>query len=172
MKSLIETYDHHLKMVAAVPPAQRMSVSYKVMFPWALMAMAAFLLVGALGLPRTVEAWIILPTTCVAVAGTLYSSWRLAKHGWQFDRTPTDRVLREMPGADALIQALQRVTLNGLSNLTPSTRLQADLKLTPGDISQLLGILSAENLLDAGRLERMKSGDMTVEVLLQNMSPT
>jgi hypothetical protein len=95
----------------------------------------------------------------------------VSKYGWQFDRTPTDPILREMQGSDALMQALRRVTLNGLSNLTPSTRLQADLKLSPGDVSQLLDILAADNRLDARSLEDMQSGDVTVGALLQKMSP-
>jgi hypothetical protein len=148
-----------------------MSVTYRAMFPWVMTATVAFLLENVLGLPRSLGAWIIFPTTCVAAVGTLYAGWRVSKYGWQFDRTPTDPILREMQGSDALMQALRRVTLNGLSNLTPSTRLQADLKLSPGDVSQLLDILAADNRLDARSLEDMQSGDVTVGALLQKMSP-
>lgn len=91
MKSLVDTYDLHLKRLASVPPAQRMTVTYGVMFPWALGAMAAFLLVSLLGLPRSLGAWIIVPSTFVAAVGTIYATWRVAKHGSQFDQTPTDR---------------------------------------------------------------------------------
>lgn len=172
MKSLVETYDRHLKRLAAVPPAQRMRVTNRVMLPWALVTIAAFLLVGALGLPPNLGAWIIVPTAGVTVVGAIYAGSRVTNHGWQFDRTPTDPVLREMQGSDVLIRALQRVTLNGLSTLSPSTRLQTDVKLTPADMSQLLSILSAENRLDGKDLEDMKSGDMTVGTLLQKMFPS
>ncbi|TAL37796.1 MAG: hypothetical protein EPN98_02465 [Phenylobacterium sp.] len=91
-------------------------------------------------------------------------------NGWLFDRTPTDRDLMEMCGSDELVDALRRITLNGLSNLNLTTRLRADLKLTEGDISQLLGILEAEKRLDAPALEAIKSGDTTIESLLQKMS--
>ncbi len=90
MKSVFETYDNHLKKQASVPPAQRMSLTYRVMFPWALLAMAAFLLVSFLGLPRSLGAWIILPATCVAAAGTLFAALRVAKHGAQYDRRTAD----------------------------------------------------------------------------------
>lgn len=172
MKSLFETYDRHLKEVAAVPPAQRIGVSKRVMFPWILAALAAFLLVGMLRLPPSLGVWIITPTGVVALAAAVYAGSRLAQYGWQFDRTPTDPVLREMQGADVLIRALQRVTLNGLSNLKLSTRLRADLKLTSADMSQLRSILSAGNWLDSQNSEDMKSGDMTVERLLQKMFPS
>jgi hypothetical protein len=169
MKALLESYDHHLKKLASVSPARRMRVTYGVMFPWMLAAMAGFILVGALGLPRNLGVWIVGPIVCVAAAGILYASGRVAKHGWQFDRTPTDPALREARGSDALIQALQRVTLHGLSNLTLSTRLQADLKLSPGDVSRLLNILSAENALGAEELDALKSSDMTIGALLKIM---
>jgi hypothetical protein len=170
MKSLFETYDRHLKKAAAVPPVERMGVTKRVMLPWILAALAALLLVQALDLPSGLGIWIIAPVGCVAVVGAMFAGSRVGKYGREFDRTPTDPVLREMQGADVLIRALQRVTLNGLSDLNPSTRLQADLRLTPADMSQLRGILSAENLLDAQGLEDMRSGDMTVGSLLRNMS--
>jgi len=172
MKSLVETYDRHLKRLAAVPPAQRLRVTQGVMLPWAVATIAAFLLVSALALPPSLGVGIIVPTAGVTVAGAIYAGSRVSHHGWQFDRTPTDPVLREMQGSDVLIRALQRVTLNGLSNLTPATRLQTDLKLTPADMAQLLGILSAENRLQGQNPEDMKSGDMTVGTLLQKMCPS
>lgn len=172
MKSLVETYDRHLKKLAAVPPAQRLRVTQGVMLPWALATIAAFLLVGALALPPSLGVWIIVPTAGVTVAGAIYAGSRVTHHGWQFDRTPTDPVLRELRGSDVLIRALQRVTLNGLSNLSPSTRLRTDLKLSPADMSQLLSILSAESRLQGQNLEAVKSGDMTVGTLLQKMFPS
>lgn len=172
MKSLVETYDRHLKKLAAVPPAQRLRVTQGVMLPWALATIAAFLLVGALALPPSLGVWIIVPTAGVTVAGALYAGSRVTHHGWQFDRTPTDPVLRELRGSDVLIRALQRVTLNGLSNLSPSTRLRTDLKLSPADMSQLLSILSAESRLQWQNLDDVKSGDMTVGTLLQKMFPS
>jgi len=172
MNSIIETYDRHLSRLAAVPPAQRMRVTYGVMLPWTLATIATFLLVGALGLPPSLGVWIIVPTAGVTVVGAIYAGSRVAHHGWQFDRTPTDPVLRALRGSDVLIRALQRVTLNGLSNLSPSTRLRTDLKLTPADMSQLLSILSAETRLRGQDLDDMKSGDMTVGTLLQKMFPS
>ena len=171
MKSLVETYERYLRRLAAVPPAQRLRVTYGVMLPWTLATIAAFLLVGALGLPPSLGVWIIVPTAGGAMVGAIYAGSRVTHHGWQFDRTPTDPVLRELRGSDVLIRALQRVTLNGLSNLSPSTRLRTDLKLTEADMSQLLSILSAETRLQGQHLEDMKPGDMTVGMLLQKMFP-
>ena len=172
MKSLFETYDRYLRKLAAVPPAQRLRVTYGVMLPWTLATIVAFLLVGALGLPPSLGVWIIVPTSGVTVAGAIYAGSRVSHHGWQYDRTPTDPILKEMQGSDVLIRALQRVTLNGLSNLSPSTRLRTDLKLSPADLSQLLSILSAETRLQGQNLEDMQSGDMTLGTLLQKMFPS
>jgi hypothetical protein len=172
MKAIVETYDRHLKQLAAVPPAQRLRVTQGVMLPWLLATIAAFLLVSALALRPSLGVWIIVPTAGATVAGAIYAGSRVSHHGWQYDRTPTDPILREMQGSDVLIRALQRVTLNGLSNLSPATRLQTDLKLTPADMSQLLSILSAENRPEGQNFEDMKSGDMTVGALLQKMFPS
>jgi hypothetical protein len=170
MKSLIEAYDHYLKERASVPPARRLSVTYKVALPWVAAVTAVFLLVRGLGLSRSIETWIVVPTICVCVVGIIYAGRRVAKYGWLLDRTPTDPDLIKMQGSDVLLNALRRVTLNGLSNLTLATRLRSDLRLTPADVSQLLSLLAAEDRLDAQTVEALKFQDMTVEGLLQKMS--
>lgn len=170
MKSLVRSYERYLKNEASVPPSQLLNAVYKVTLPWALPGMAGLLLAGILRLPRDLGVWLVVPTACVAMVGVIYAGSRIVTYGWQFARTPRDLALRQTSGSDALVQALRRVTLNGLSDLTPSTRLQADLMLTPSDVSALLGILAAENWLDDESLDGMTSGDLTVEALLRKMA--
>lgn len=172
MKSLIETYERYLERAGKVPPNQRTRIVYKVVSPWILAAAACAVVVNFLALPRNIAVWLLAPMALLSAAGAIYAARRVALYGWQFDRTPSDRALTAMPGGDALVQALRRVTLNRLSDLTLSTRLQADLRLTPADMSALLDILAAEHWLEVPSLEGLRTGDLTVGALLKTMSPT
>lgn len=170
MKSLIKTYDRHLKRLAAVPGVQRPGVIRWVVLPWLVGVVAISVALEMAGLPPGPSALIIVPVACVALVGAIYAGARVVRYGWRFDRTPTDLALMQAPGAEVLVRALERVTLSGLSQLTLSTRLRADLKLTSADLSQLLSILSAEGHLDGWNLEDVTSADPTVEALLGKMS--
>lgn len=172
MASFLATYERYLRTKAeAVAPAQLLSVVHDVSFPWVLAVMIAFLMVNLLDLPQDVSGWIIVPTTCLAATGIIYAGGRVAMYGWEFARTPATAAWTEEPAGKALIQALRRVTLNGLSSVTLVTRLQTDLRLTSADMSELLGILIAERWLHERRIEDVRLDDLTVEALLGLMSP-
>lgn len=104
---------------------------------------------------------ILLPLMALAAAGACYAGFRIAAYGWQFDRTPPAAPWTETANGILLVQALRRVTLNGLSSVTLRTRLRTDLRLTGEDTSALFNVLGL-------RWEGDK--DLTVEALLAAMT--
>jgi len=91
------------------------------------------------------------------------------KHVWEYVRAPRAAAWTETAAGKALIQALQRVTLNGLSELSGSSRLRADLKLTSADMSQLFSILVADGWLERQEIADAQS-DPSIDVLVSRMS--
>lgn len=125
MKTLVESYDRYLKAKAqAVSPAERPRVVSAAIVPWGLPPLLASLMVSCLQMPRHVQGWLILPATFVSLVGMSYAGWRITKHGWEYDRTPLAAARTETETGKALIHALRRVTLNGLSQVTGRSRLR------------------------------------------------
>ena len=171
MRTLVGAYDRYLKAKAqAVCPAERQRVVHAATFPWCLPPLFASLMVILFQLPRDVQGWLILPAAFVAVLGASYAGWRITKHGWEYDRTPPTAAWTETEAGEALIHALRRVTLNGLSKVTGSTRLRADLGLTSADMSELFSILVADGWLDQ-QAPRITQLDLSVDALISRMSP-
>lgn len=167
--ALIARYDRHLQRVAEETPPPRLRLVNAVALPWMAPLLVGFI-PALLDLPRSVELALILPLTGVVMAGMVYATWRVTHHGVQFDRTPAG-AWAETTNGQALVAALRRVTLNGLRGVTEGTALQRDLKLTTGDIAELLKILVADHGLDkAALLDRTPVGELTVRMLLDGTS--
>lgn len=170
MRSLLAAYNRDLKAKAqAASPAKRLNVVYAAMSPWCLLALIASLVVTLLHLPRGAQEWVILPALCIAAVGASYAGSRIAKYGWEHDRTPPAAAWIETEAGKALIQALRRVTLNGLSEVTGATRLRAHLKLTYADVAQLYSILQGDRWLDREAPVNPQS-DPSVDELVSRMS--
>lgn len=148
-------------MAEEAPASRRMSAVYAALFPWLVPIIVANLVVQALGPSRQVGMIILLPLTAIATAGACYAGLRVTSYGWRFDRTPPAAPWTETENGSRLVQALRRVTLNGLSSVTLETRLRSDLRLSGDDMSALFDVLG---------LRPEEGSDLTVEVLLDAMN--
>jgi len=148
-------------MAEEAPASRRMNAVYAAFFPWLVPILVANLVVQALGPSRQLGIIILLPVTVISTVGACYAGFRITSYGWRFDRTPPAAPWTETENGSRLVQALRRVTLNGLSSVTLKTRLRSDLRLSGDDISALLAVLG---------LKLEGDNDLAVEVLLDAMN--
>lgn len=171
LKRLFKAYDRHLQgMAESARTSRRQNVLYAAMFPWTAGVAVLVFATEAIGMPEPIQRWVVLSLALLAAVGGGYAAFRVSHHGWHFDRTPPPGEWTQTANGQVLIQALRRVSLNGLSGVTPSTRIREDLKLTAADVSALVEVLTAGRP-DAGpAIQRARTGSMTVQSLLDAMS--
>ena len=112
----------------------------------------------------------MLVPALLAIFGGGYAGLRISHYGWRCDRTPTPGAWTQTANGQLVIEALRRVSLAGLSGVTPSTRIREDLKFTTSDVSWLVEVLTVARPDSAPALERARAGgSMTVQSLLDAM---
>jgi hypothetical protein len=176
VRPFLAAWHGNLRRIAEeTPPKRRLNAAQNVTWPWTLAAfliMAGGTAVGrALGFSGLAQLAILFPIGFLVVLVGCYAAWRIAAYGWRFDRTPPAAPWTDTAHGQILIEALRRVTLNGLSKVTPATRLREDLKLTSSDISELLAILSRDLGTDERSPAGSRDGDVTVQSPLDAMAP-
>jgi hypothetical protein len=162
MIRLISAYERRLRRMAErVPASRRIGAYYAAVFPWCVLILATYVAIQVLGGSRQLEGFLFLPVGALAAAGACYAGSRVVAYGWQFDRTPPPAPWTKTENGSLLIQAFRRVTLNGLSSVTPETWVRRDLGLTSEDLSELVAVLG---LRPKGEI------DLTVQALLDEMN--
>lgn len=145
MIQLISAYERRLRRLAEeTPPSRRLNAVYAAFFPWVALVMVACVVIQVLGPSHQIAMLILVPVAALSAAGAGYAGLRVTAYGWRFDRTPPAAPWTETENGVLLIQALRRVTLNGLYAVTPETRLRRDLRLTREDLSALFAILGLQ----------------------------
>lgn len=173
LKQLLKSYERRLQSMAeAVPPSGRQKVVYQAMFPWLAPAVVFNLAAILLSIPSQILNWVLPVLTLLAAVGGGYAALRVSHYGWRFDRTPPPGEWTQTANGQVLIEALRRVSLNGLSRVTPNTRIREDLKLTAADISAIVEVLTAERPDARPAIQRARTGQLTVQSLLDAMSST
>ncbi|MFN9926228.1 MAG: hypothetical protein ACK53I_04745 [Phenylobacterium sp.] len=107
----------------------------------------------------------------VFVCGLAAGSWAamrvLGLHNQRM-RTPMDQSWAQSVAGSMVLHAIQRVTLNELTSLTPKRFILADLKFTDRDVFQLLEILSNDHGVDRRALDALAGEpDFTVEMVIE-----
>lgn len=164
MKALIGAYDAYLCREAKQPARRRLDAFQSVLIPWALSALFLVCLLSS-----GVTPWLVLSLLGLIFVGLSWVTARFNMYGAEFDRTPPAAPWTATEKGQILIRTLSRVTLNSLASVTLKTRLREDLKLTSGDLSELVALLRKDCGLDETIVQRAESGRLTVGEVLDGM---
>jgi len=160
MRYLLPSYDAYLRRQARQGVQKRMRALQGLLAPWGIGSLVVAIGSRALGQPLLLVLW------APFLGGCWWVLHRFHKYAGEFDRTPAPAPWLQTEHGQALVRALDRVTLSALSGVTLQTKLRADLKLTERDRFELAKILAAPGHMDAlaGRLGQ--DTDVTVGELL------
>ena len=162
-------YDSYLRRQASRPPAERLQNFRAVFAPWGVSSLLVVLGGRSFG---GALFWLTVPIGAMLLIAGGYVTVRFNKYASQFDQTPPEAPWTATQNGQLLIKTLVRVQLSTLSAVTLGTRMRRDLNMNDADLAQLQILLRQHCDFNPETSERVKSGDPTVEELLEGMSPS